>query len=197
MDQGFRARGRVSMNILVTGTSGFVGSALVLRLSKNGHRVVPLQRTSATGSEAGPNWNPAVGQVRLEPAVDRSAKAVRFRRAAAAKAVIVFPRAEARRKMELWFREKNGLQFHESGTVGNGWSGRGLFSLHASSAGGSCHPCEKISQCAQGAAISESPTPSARSAKFPPPFQKCVRLRRRSGSGGSETAAPCPIVNPR
>ena len=68
MDQGFRARGRVSMNILVTGTSGFVGSALVLRLSKSGHRVVPLQRTSASGSEAGPNWNPAVGQIHLEPA---------------------------------------------------------------------------------------------------------------------------------
>jgi len=29
---------------------------------------VPLQRTSASGSEAGPNWNPAVGQIHLEPA---------------------------------------------------------------------------------------------------------------------------------
>jgi uncharacterized protein len=56
------------MKILLTGASGFIGSDLISRLSKNGHRVVPLQRTPATGSEAGPNWNPAVGQIRLEPA---------------------------------------------------------------------------------------------------------------------------------
>jgi hypothetical protein len=55
------------MNSLVTGTSGFVGSALVSRLSKNGHRVVPLQRTPGNGSEVGPNWNPAVGQIYIEP----------------------------------------------------------------------------------------------------------------------------------
>ena len=56
------------MNILVTGAGGLVGSALILRLSKNGHRVVPLQRTAAAGSEAAPNWNPDVGQIHLKPA---------------------------------------------------------------------------------------------------------------------------------
>lgn len=67
MDQGFRARGRVSMNILVTGARGFIGSALVSRLANGGHRVMPLLRATG-GSEAGPTWNPPAGQVRLEPA---------------------------------------------------------------------------------------------------------------------------------
>ena len=55
------------MNILLTGASGFIGSALISRLSKSGHRVVPLRRVSSVGSEAGPTWNPAAGQIRLEP----------------------------------------------------------------------------------------------------------------------------------
>ncbi len=67
MDQGFRARGQVSMNILVTGARGFIGSALVSRLANGGHRVVPLRRATG-GSEAEPTWNPPGGQVRLEPA---------------------------------------------------------------------------------------------------------------------------------
>lgn len=65
MDQGFRARGQVSMNILLTGARGFIGSALVSRLANGGHRVVPLRRATG-GSEAGPTWNPPAGQVRLE-----------------------------------------------------------------------------------------------------------------------------------
>ena len=72
MDQGFRARGQVSMNILVTGARGFIGSALVSRLANGGHRVVPLRRATG-GSEAGPTWNPPAGQVRLEPAGPLSA----------------------------------------------------------------------------------------------------------------------------
>lgn len=55
------------MNILLTGASGFIGSALISRLSKKGHRVVPLRRTSG-GSEAWPTWNPSAGQIHLEPA---------------------------------------------------------------------------------------------------------------------------------
>ncbi|MCU0784894.1 MAG: TIGR01777 family oxidoreductase [Verrucomicrobia bacterium] len=55
------------MNVLVTGASGFIGRAVVSRLAENGHRVVPLRRTSG-GSEAGPTWNPSAGQLRLEPA---------------------------------------------------------------------------------------------------------------------------------
>ncbi len=55
------------MNILVTGASGFIGRAVVSRLTQNGHRVLPLRRASA-GGEAGPTWNPEIGQIRLDPA---------------------------------------------------------------------------------------------------------------------------------
>lgn len=67
MDQGVTARGQVGMNILVTGASGFIGSALASRLGKNGHRVVPLRRTSP-GNDAGPTWDPHAGQVHVESA---------------------------------------------------------------------------------------------------------------------------------
>jgi uncharacterized protein (TIGR01777 family) len=61
--------GQVSMNILVTGASGLIGTALVSRLTKNGHRVVPLRRTPTTTSRmAGPSWNPEAGQIHLGPA---------------------------------------------------------------------------------------------------------------------------------
>jgi hypothetical protein len=53
------------MNILLTGASGFIGSALASRLTKNGHSVVPLRRALA-GSAPGPTWNPTAGQIRLE-----------------------------------------------------------------------------------------------------------------------------------
>jgi uncharacterized protein (TIGR01777 family) len=56
------------MNILLTGASGLIGSALISRLSKNGHRFVPLRRVPSVGSEAGPTWNPSAGQIHLEPA---------------------------------------------------------------------------------------------------------------------------------
>jgi hypothetical protein len=55
------------MNILVTGASGFVGSALIARLTSGGHRVLPLRR-AANGGKAGPTWNPRAGQIHLEPA---------------------------------------------------------------------------------------------------------------------------------
>ena len=58
----------MSMHILITGASGFIGAALVSRLAKKGHHVVPLRRAPAAGSEAGPTWNPHVGQIHLEPA---------------------------------------------------------------------------------------------------------------------------------
>jgi uncharacterized protein len=57
----------MNMNILVTGASGFVGSALIPRLTGGGHRVVPLRRAPG-GNNAGPMWNPDAGQVRLESA---------------------------------------------------------------------------------------------------------------------------------
>lgn len=52
------------MNILVTGASGFIGSALMARLENSGHRVMPLRRAAA-GSVSGPTWDPDAGQVGL------------------------------------------------------------------------------------------------------------------------------------
>lgn len=56
------------MNILVTGASGLVGSALVARLTTNGHRVVPLRR-GAVGDASEPTWNPEARWVQLPPSV--------------------------------------------------------------------------------------------------------------------------------
>jgi len=64
VDQGFNSRREVNTNVLVTGASGFVGSALVSRLGKGGHRVVVLRR-APPGGEAGPTWSPEAGQVCL------------------------------------------------------------------------------------------------------------------------------------
>jgi hypothetical protein len=68
MDQSDTARRQVSMNVLVTGATGFIGGALVARLTTNGHRVVPLRRASGAGREAGPTWSPQAGQIHLAPA---------------------------------------------------------------------------------------------------------------------------------
>jgi nucleoside-diphosphate-sugar epimerase len=43
----------MTMNILVTGATGFIGAALIPRLAEHGHRVVALRRVrdgSNTGS---------------------------------------------------------------------------------------------------------------------------------------------------
>lgn len=55
------------MNILVTGASGLIGTALVSQLSRGGHSVVPLRRGVASVA-SGPVWNPETGEVKLEPA---------------------------------------------------------------------------------------------------------------------------------
>jgi uncharacterized protein len=52
------------MNILLTGASGLLGTALLSRLRNNGHVVVPLRR-AATPKQGEPTWNPASGQVDL------------------------------------------------------------------------------------------------------------------------------------
>ena len=47
VDQGVATRGQMSMNILVTGASGFIGAALVSRLAEGGHR----DHAAAPGAE--------------------------------------------------------------------------------------------------------------------------------------------------
>lgn len=56
------------MNILVTGTTGFIGTALASRLRDGGHHVAALRRGPA-GGVAGPTWDPENGQVHLDPSV--------------------------------------------------------------------------------------------------------------------------------
>lgn len=56
------------MNILLTGATGLIGTALTLRLKEGGHHVMPLRRRPGNGSSA-PSWDPPHGPVRLDPAV--------------------------------------------------------------------------------------------------------------------------------
>ena len=54
------------MNILVTGSTGFIGSALVSFLSEEGHRVARLVRRPLTAPERQVRWNPEAGTVETE-----------------------------------------------------------------------------------------------------------------------------------
>jgi uncharacterized protein (TIGR01777 family) len=54
--------------ILVTGASGLVGSALFPLLETSGHRVIKLVRTSTSTSLAAATWNPNAGQINLSRA---------------------------------------------------------------------------------------------------------------------------------
>lgn len=58
----------MTMNILVTGATGFIGAALVPRLAEHGHRVAALRRVS-DGADVGSTWNPDSGQVHFDPAI--------------------------------------------------------------------------------------------------------------------------------
>lgn len=90
------------MNILVTGASGFVGSALVSRLAESGHCVIRLRRNTR-GGDAGPTWNPETGQVHLDAALPLDAvvhlagESIAQRWNSAAKARIRSSRVEATR----------------------------------------------------------------------------------------------------
>ena len=57
----------MSMNILVTGATGFIGSALVSKLAESGHRITGLRREPRV-SGVGPTWNPEIGQIHLDDA---------------------------------------------------------------------------------------------------------------------------------
>lgn len=90
-------------SILVTGSSGFIGSALVERLRQCGHRVVSLRRGPGRADEDGPTWAPATGQIRLEAAgpldavVHLAGENIAQRWSAAAKARIRASRVDATR----------------------------------------------------------------------------------------------------
>jgi uncharacterized protein (TIGR01777 family) len=51
------------MRILVTGSSGLIGSALLPVLRASGHDVEPLLRTGAARDTGAPTWDPATGQI--------------------------------------------------------------------------------------------------------------------------------------
>jgi uncharacterized protein (TIGR01777 family) len=53
------------MNVLLTGASGLIGSAVTPALEASGHRVVKLRR----GAGSGATWNPAEGKIDLAPAL--------------------------------------------------------------------------------------------------------------------------------
>ena len=92
------------MTILVTGASGFIGSALVARLERSGQRVVALRRTSAD-STCGPTWNPQTGLICLKSAgaidavVHLAGENIAQRWTPAAKARIRVSRVDATRQL--------------------------------------------------------------------------------------------------
>ena len=52
------------MKILVTGASGFIGTALVRHLAANGHEPLPLGRSRSTANAV--VWNPETGEIEVE-----------------------------------------------------------------------------------------------------------------------------------
>ncbi len=91
------------MNILVTGATGLIGSALMSRLASTGHHCLPLRRGAAVGNEPGPIWNPESGLIRLETAgpleavIHLAGENIAQRWTAAAKARIRSSRVDATR----------------------------------------------------------------------------------------------------
>ena len=63
-----------SVRIVISGSSGLIGTALVRHLTTAGHEVVRLVRPGATGGPGTAAWDPASG--RLDPAVIDGADAV-------------------------------------------------------------------------------------------------------------------------
>ncbi len=53
------------MNVLISGSTGLIGRALVERLAGDGHRVIRLVRQRAAGTEGDAFWDPAEGEIDL------------------------------------------------------------------------------------------------------------------------------------
>ncbi|HUZ46546.1 MAG TPA: TIGR01777 family oxidoreductase [Terriglobia bacterium] len=62
------------MKVLITGSSGLIGSALISALTAQGHQVVRLVRRRVNGEEGVAKWDPAAGK--LDPAVFEGVDAV-------------------------------------------------------------------------------------------------------------------------
>ena len=58
----------MGMNILLTGASGLIGSALATNLAVHGHRVIELRRQPAAAPGPHATWQPEAGQIDLSPA---------------------------------------------------------------------------------------------------------------------------------
>src|SRR5262245_56589180 len=56
---------RLSLNVLLTGASGLIGSTAATALESSGHRVAKLRRNAGAGA----TWNPAEGKIDLTPAM--------------------------------------------------------------------------------------------------------------------------------
>ena len=52
------------MRVLVSGSTGFIGTALGLHLTANGHKVLPLVRKEPDPGEVW--WDPVEGSIRLD-----------------------------------------------------------------------------------------------------------------------------------
>jgi uncharacterized protein (TIGR01777 family) len=54
------------MQILLTGASGLIGSALAPLLAADGHNVIKLRRTPTPADSLGPSWDPMAGKIKLD-----------------------------------------------------------------------------------------------------------------------------------
>jgi uncharacterized protein (TIGR01777 family) len=60
---GEQITGGISMNILVTGASGLIGTALVSSLTSSGHEVTRLVRGQPKAGEKAAHWDPIAGSI--------------------------------------------------------------------------------------------------------------------------------------
>jgi uncharacterized protein len=64
-DSGASLAYRRAMNVLVTGASGLIGSALVEALTERGDTAIPLRRSGAGAAPGAPTWDPTAGRIDL------------------------------------------------------------------------------------------------------------------------------------